>query len=249
MIFKENGNLQWLEFELLADCKNIDHRVFLRHGGVSSGTYGSLNFLGGKGDHPSNVEANFSLIKTLINNNTIITAHQVHGSEVLKVTKPDKFIGDGLTTNIPNLPLLIKHADCQSACFYDPIHQAISMVHCGWRGNVLNMYAETIKAMHSHYGSSPENLLVCISPSLGPERSEFIHYKNEFPESFWQFQYKPNYFDLWALAEWQLKNAGILSNHIQIARESTWASPEKFFSYRRCKETGSHGSIAFLKSE
>lgn len=249
MIRKESYGVHWLEFELLADLPKIKHAVFLKHGGHSSGAFSSLNLGYYMGDNPVHVKENITKAIRLLNLEFITDAHQLHGRAVNEITPMNlasPHSCDGLMTDHPGIGLKISHADCQAAIFYDPIKHALSNVHCGWRGNVQNIYAETIQSMVKRYGSKPADILVCISPSLGPERSEFIHYKQEFPETFWEFQHKPNYFNLWALSEWQLKNAGILPAHIQIASISTYANPDDYYSYRRSKTTGCHGTIAFL---
>ncbi|MFQ5729954.1 MAG: hypothetical protein ACE5GN_06305, partial [Waddliaceae bacterium] len=46
--------------------------------------------------------------------------------------------------------------------------------------------AEAIGFMQAKYGSLPADLLVGISPSLGPQSAEFINYRQEFPEPFWE---------------------------------------------------------------
>lgn len=144
------------------------------------------------------------------------------------------------------LGLTILHADCQVALFYDPIQHAITVTHCGWRGSVQNIYQESIAAMRSLYGTKAENLLVGISPSLGPSASQFIHYQRELPESFYPFQVKPLYFDFWAISKWQLRECGVLPHHIEIAEICTYSHPEDFFSYRRIKTSGRHATIASL---
>ncbi len=112
---------------------------------------------------------------------------------------------------------MIRHADCQATIFYDPEHNAIANVHCGWRGNVQNIYRATAFEMRKTFSSKPENILVGISPSLGPEKSEFINYRKEFPESFLPYEIKPTYFDLWAISRMQLEASGILPHHIEVA--------------------------------
>lgn len=149
-----------------------------------------------------------------------------------------------------------QHGDVQwlefellASFFYDPIHRAVATVHCGWRGQVCNIYAKVIAAMKKAYGSNPADLHVAISPSLGPQHAEFVHYRVEFPEPFWQFRVGDSHFDLWALAVWQLKQAKILGSHIQVAEICTYANREDCFSYRRGKRTtGAHGTVAVLCS-
>lgn len=246
---KENG-VEWLEYELFADCPKIDHRVFLRHGGFSEGLHGSLN-LGGKGDNPKHIQANFDKVKDILKCQHLVHSNQCHGVAIVVVDQAnllENFTCDGLTTKMLNAPLLIKHADCQAACFYDPVNIAMSMIHCGWRGNVQNIYANAVTLMKKEYGSNPADLLVCVSPSLGPERSEFVNYKTELPIEFLDFRFNENYFDLWAISEWQLLQAGILSHHMQISKLSTWSNSTDYFSFRRSKITGNHGSVAVLKA-
>src|SRR5690606_29333339 len=105
---------------------------------------------------------------------------------------------DGMMTAQEGTGLLIRHADCQAAIFYDPKRRVIANIHCGWRGSVQNIYQKTVTQMEERYGTRARDLFVCIGPSLGPYHAEFIHYKEEIPPSFWAFQVRPNHFDFWA---------------------------------------------------
>ena len=101
--------------------------------------------------------------------------------------------------------------------------------------------------MKKRFGSKSENILVCISPSIGPEKAEFINYKEEFPEKFEKFQVRPNYFDLSQIGEEELISSGILENHIEIMRICTFSNPVDFFSYRRDKICGRHVTVCAVK--
>lgn len=245
----KKDNMEWLEFDLLADIPSIRHAVFLRSGGSSQGCYASLNASYNVGDDPINVASNRKKIQELLNVPTITHTNQVHGCGVDIIESKnscDEKESDSLITSTAGIGLMITHADCQSALFYDPKNHVIANVHAGWRGSVQNIYQHTITAMQKTFHTDPSNLLVCISPSLGPESAEFIHYNNELPEEFWTFQVKPNYFDFWAISENQLINAGILPHHIEIARLNTYSNPTDFFSYRRDKITGRNATCVAL---
>ncbi|MFI5344380.1 MAG: polyphenol oxidase family protein, partial [Chlamydiales bacterium] len=153
---------------------------------------------------------------------------------------------DGLICKTAGISLMMTHADCQIALIYDPIQHIVSNIHCGWRGSVLNIYAEGINMLKTRFGSNPADLLVCISPSLGPDEAEFINYRHELPEEFWPFQVRPTYFDFWSISEYQLQAAGILPHHIEMARLSTYSNSHDFFSYRRDKITGRHATCITL---
>ncbi|MBS0653932.1 MAG: peptidoglycan editing factor PgeF [Verrucomicrobia bacterium] len=247
---KKNG-IEWLEFELLSDIPELVHGVILRHGGVSEGHCSSLNIGGNTGDQWENIQENRKRALDALGIFEAVSSYQVHSDRVVHVmTKnpPDVGEADGLMTQVADLGLLIKHADCQAAIFYDPRNKALANVHAGWRGNVKNIYAKTVDQMKEAFGSSAEDLLVCISPSLGPSRSEFKNYREELPEHFWKFQISPTYFDLWAIARMQLEECGVRSKHIEIASICTYSAPDDFFSYRRDKPTGRNATVAALKS-
>lgn len=245
MIRKEKQGIHWLEFELLADLPYLRHGVFLRHGGHSQGLYTSFNLCPYVGDNLQHVAANLSDAVDIMGVSKFIWGQQHHGKMIADANDANLRC-DGLTTATPKQGLLIHHADCQAAIFVDPVQRAIANVHSGWRGSVQNIYAEAVAYMQRHYQSHPADLLVCISPSLGPQNAEFIHYRQELPEAFWEFQVKPNYFDFWAISTMQLKQCGVLDHHIQIAGISTYAHPEDYYSYRYSKIRGGHGTVVAL---
>lgn len=250
----KSEDLEWLEFDLLADIPHIRHQVFLRHGGYSQSPYKSLNVSYSVGDDPAHVEQNILRIEKQLQQSMpgwkkMITGRGCHGKHVayIEESSPQEVKDcDGLICSTPGLSLMMTHADCQVALFYDPHQQVIANIHSGWRGNVINIYAEAIEQMRQRFGSNPADLLVCITPSLGPDEAEFIHYSYELPEDFWTFQVRPTYFDLWSIAEYQLQNAGILPHHIEVARLSTYSNSTDYFSYRRDKITGRHATCITL---
>lgn len=234
MLKKNKNDISWLEFELLAEAK-LKHGVFLSE----------LNF----GSHDENtVLKRREHVKSILNIPSLVSGKQCHGKKVSMVFQEgDNPTCDALATSMPNLGLLLCHADCQASIMYDPINHAVANIHSGWRGSVQNIYAETVSFMKNSFGTNPKDLLVAISPSLGPENAEFIHYRTELPEAFWNFQVKPNYFDFWAISRWQLASCGILPHHIQVAEIDTYADQKKFFSYRRDRTTGRNGTVVALQ--
>lgn len=201
-----------------------------------------FHLLQGKG-----VKHGVFLRKGVVDFENRVHLNQVHSKDVVVVTSEvDRFVADGAITKTKEIPIAIKHADCQAAIFYDPVSEVIGVIHAGWRGMVQNIYKETILKLEREFQVKAENLVVCIGPSLEPEFSEFIHYKQEFPEEFWRFQVKPNYFNLWEIAKYQLKEMGVLPQHIEIAGLGTYSHPNDFSSYRRDKTTERNVTIASL---
>jgi polyphenol oxidase len=253
MLRKEYNGVIWFEFELLEEFKNLRHGTFTRHKGVSEGPYASLNVGFSVGDKAECVKINRrKTIEALWQKEDppkLVTASQVHGDRVYNAATLEDYEAqdvDGLISEIPKVALMIKHADCQAAIFYDPMVKAVGCVHSGWKGSTRNIYKKTILEMEKAFGCKRENLLVCIGPSLGPASAEFKNYKNELPESFWDFQIKPYYFDFWKISRWQLEEGGVLPEHIQIAEMDTYSNEKDFFSFRKNTPTGRQSTVAFL---
>lgn len=243
----DNG-IQWFTFDLLSRFPGVKHAIFSRHGGCSEHPYNSLNVHEGVGDALSHVKQNRELIRRTLGLDILAWGNQCHGNSILEVDSywKEPAICDALTTKCLNTGLMVMHADCQAAIIYDPIKHAVANVHSGWRGSVQNIYSRAIAFMIDRYGSRAEDLIVCISPSLGPDSSEFINYKTELPEAFWQYQFKQNYFDFWKISRAQLMESGILGKNIEIAGICTRSNAEDFFSYRRDKQTGRNATVVAL---
>lgn len=249
MKYCDYENIRYLQFDLLQNCPGISHASFLRHGGESQGPFASLNASNEVGDNALFVAENRKKISAALNLPKLLDAVQTHNIELFVHTSADVDIPpcDALITKIPAVGLMIKHADCQATMLYDPIQHVIANVHAGWRGSVKQVYTKTIERLKKEFGCKPENLLVCISPSLGPEKAEFINYKTELPEPFWDFQIKPFHFDFWKISEEELKSARVLPHHIEIAGICTYMESKDFFSYRREKTTGRMASVIGLR--
>ena len=247
----ERGKLEWLEFDLLQEHPSVLHGVFLRHGGTSEGAYKSLNTSDMIGDNPECVKANRELIREQMGVSHITFARQKHGTNIVRITEDNYRSSpeaDGLFTKEPNFGIAMTHADCQAAVFYDPENETIGVVHAGWKGNILNVYAEMVRTLKEEVATKPENLIVCISPSLGPDHAEFKNYKKEFPEDFWSYQIQPNHFNLWDIARKQLTACGVPEKNIEIEEICTYCASKDYYSFRREKMTGRHATVVALKS-
>lgn len=240
----ENQGCSYWQFNLLSNHPEIVHGSFTRYGGYSQGNFASLNTSYEVGDDPKAVTANQTKLRSLFGLQHLLSGKQ-HHSDIVQVieTVHDPILPcDALVTALPNVGLLIKHADCQAALFYDPIKRVIAGAHAGWKGSVQKIFTKTIQTMQARFGTDPKDLLVAISPSLGPDSAEFIHYQKELPQSFWGYQVKPTYFDFWAISKDELQAAGVLPHHIEIASLCTKNDVDSF-SYRREKTTGRLASV------
>jgi len=137
---------------------------------------------------------------------------------------------------------MVKVADCQGILMLDSENRAIGCIHSGWRGSVKNIIGKAIGKMKKEFGTNPKNLLVGISPSLGPCCAEFSNPERELPE-FIRPYLKNRHVDFWKLSLDQCLHAGVPKKNIEIARVCTKCDPG-YFSYRR----GEDGRMAVFIS-
>jgi polyphenol oxidase len=232
----------------------VPHGMFRRHGGISSPPLNSLNLSYGVQDQAENVRENRRRIKKALAIEVMLSARQVHGTQIFcaeHLSQDEEVSGcDALITSQPGVGLLIQQADCQAILLLDPVNSVIAAIHCGWRGNVLNIIASTVSAMSRKYHTDPTQLLAVISPSLGPCCAEFRNFRSEFPEWLHNFKVRDNYFDLQQASRYQLLQAGVDKRHIDIISICTMCGSD-YFSHRRATKkgqptTGRQGSIIML---
>lgn len=249
------GGLSYYHSSLLAAFPQVAHGFFTRRGGVSAGPYDSLNLSFTVGDQPDAVVHNRNLVQQALTLDTLASATQVHGRREAIVTlsppAPDGEIADAdiLITARTAVGLLIKQADCQAVIFYDPVRRVVANVHCGWRGQVQNILAATVRRLQALFASRPGDLYAVIGPGLGPCCAEFRNLQREFPPHLWGYQVRPTYFDLWRLSRDQLTAAGLQPHRIDLISLCTRCRGDDFYSYRRDGITGRQGAIIALKAD
>ena len=241
--------ISWRDYDIFKDRKELFGATFHRHGGSSGGAFTSLNVSNSVGDHPQYVKSNREKIRKASGMWELVFLKQVHGDRIIEITKDnfgEAFVADGMFTMEKGLGLAIAHADCQAALFYDPVKGAIAAVHAGWRGQMQNIYAKTVAFFKERSGSRPSDILVSISPSLGPDHAYFPNYREEFPEEYWSYKKENDHFDLWQLSRMQLVVAGVREKNIEIAGICTFCNSNDYYSFRKEKLTGRNATVIGL---
>lgn len=239
-------------FEKLSQFEALSHEVFTRHGGVSDPPYDSLNVGSGTGDASENVQRNSQIIMGIMGTRDLRSMRQCHGKNILVQRSdmpPTSFVkvnGDAMITDSIKVGLMVKSADCQAIILFDPIKMVIANIHCGWRGNTLNIVAHVVSRMISDFRSKPSQIIAAIGPSLGPCCSEFVTYRDIFPRNFFRFMVRENYFDMWQISRWQLIEAGLNKENIEVAGICTHCRTDLFYSYRAEGTTGRFGTVVML---
>jgi len=231
----------------------LSHAVLTRHGGVSRPPYNSLNTSQASGDRPEDVAKNLRVVVEVIGADHLVSMKQCHGSHV-EIIQDDgveslsrPIYADALITNRKRIAIMVRLADCQGIILFDPVKKVLANVHCGWRGNVLNIIDTTVRRMVSTCGCRARDVMAAVGPSLGPCCAEFRSYEQIFPREFRAFMVGKNTFDLWAISRWQLRNAGLKDRNIEVAGVCTRCRTDLFYSYRGEGVTGRFAMVAMLQ--
>ena len=178
----------------------------------------------------------------------LISVRQVHEADVLVLSEKNGDVNkteslnpveaDAIITDITGLTLLILVADCQPVLLYDFTNKVVANIHSGWRGSVLNIIGKTVDAMAENFGTSPEDVVAGIGPSLGPCCAEFTHYRKEIPNDYWKYKNDLDHFDFWAISRDQLLLKGVKKENIVTGNICTKCNTDTFYSYRKEKTTG-----------
>lgn len=126
---------------------------------------------------------NFKKICTELNldYNNLVNVKQNHTDNIQIITEkinkdePDFNLyenTDGLITSKKNIILSTKNADCILLVFYDPIKKVIANIHSGWRGTLQRISVKAVEKMQKQYGCNPEDIICCMSPSIGKDHFE-----------------------------------------------------------------------------
>jgi polyphenol oxidase len=188
----------------------------------------------------------------------LITAKQIHGNNVEYVSSENLACGaldfassiadtDGFITDQPGVPIAILTADCLSVFIYDPKHQAIAVLHAGWRSTEKNIAEQGVRAMQNKFGSRPDDLLVGFGPSIRVCCFEVEQdFKSNFPFGLVKRDGRV-FMDIALINRRQLEAGGVKPENIFDPQLCTF-SDANFFSFRKeAKAAGRMVSVMMLK--
>ena len=170
----------WFQFRIFKQFDGlITHGVFARKGGVSQPPFATLNAGPTVADDPAALMENYARIRaTLPGHPRLFSGIPGHGTEMLEVTQaylddqqtPAIILRkdlDGLLTSMRGIGLFWAVADCATMLMVDPLHQAIAIIHAGWRGTSQAIAVKAIHRMEDIYGTRPADLYIGVGPTIG----------------------------------------------------------------------------------
>jgi hypothetical protein len=168
--------LQVFRARNLSEIPWLVHGFSTRQGGVST-CYGgkSLNLGATPDDAKTNIERNRALFLKAAGAVDedgevwpLLQVKQIHSAIVHRVsgTTDESLTGDGMLTNVPQLLLAIKTADCVPVLVADVKRRVVGAFHAGWRGTVARIVEKGVGEMRRQFGSNPRDLRAAIGPCV-----------------------------------------------------------------------------------
>ena len=184
--------------------------------------------------------------------------HQVHGTTTRIID--EAFISknpleqvlaldgvDALSTNLSDVFVCVKTADCIPVLLWDDHTHVVSAVHAGWKGTQKRIVEANIDLLKATYGTQAENLHAIIGPGIGPESFEVgdevydLFAQAGFPMEKLARRYPDSrnpqaekwHIDLWACNRLQLIEKGVNPENIHVSGIDTYTNYDRFFSARR----------------
>lgn len=244
-----------LQFSLFAKEPNVVHFSTTRVGGVSDGTFSSLNLGNFSDDNPLNIVENRTILARMFYKSPeeFIIPHQTHGCQVLliddafleltKAQKAEILYGvDATVTHKKDIFICVTTADCVPILLFDRKNDVVAAIHAGWRGTAQRIVRKTIEKMELCFGSSPANMIVGIGPSISMHHCEvgkdveFAFIEEGFDLAGTSFRKKPSgkiHLDLREINRKELIGLGISEKNIETSELCTFEKEEWFFSARR----------------
>ena len=155
------------------------------------------------------------LAESGLGNYPLVTAEQVHGKEITRVTEAVTSpipLADGLITCTRGLTLGISVADCAPVWIVARDGSAGALVHSGKKGTELGIVPDAIAKLLNVTGLDPRDLRMVIGPCIRPPC-----YEVDFATSIQE----------------QGRACGVLEIH--DGEVCTSCHPELYYSYRREK--------------
>ncbi|MFV0626225.1 MAG: peptidoglycan editing factor PgeF [Alphaproteobacteria bacterium] len=216
------------------------HAFFGSNGGVSTGTYTSLNTNDFSLDDKNNVSKNYQIIGEHLGLSKENLCLQRQGvSNIANYVTETGFYqttGDGLVTDKKNVILCLRTADCAPVLLADWENGIVGAAHAGWRGALRGVIENTINLMIEK-GAKIENISAAVGPCLleksfdagqdmvdqfAEKNADFVKYFKPFQD---KFKFDSKSFILDVLKKYPLKST-------TFSDIDTYTD-KNYFSYRR----------------
>ncbi len=184
----------------------------------------------------------FCRLRSRLAINKLIFARQSHGVDGLIIdsatsasVRPWACEADYIITTMPGIGIGILTADCLPIILYDPVKNAVGIVHAGWRGTVNSIVVKAVQAMGEQFECLPSTIQCIYGPAARPccytVGDELIQSLPAHKPGLSIHKGKP-VFDLIGYNTELLREIGV-KNFIDTLYVTCTICDDRFFSHRR----------------
>jgi YfiH family protein len=231
---------------------------------------GGLNLGMKSGDDLAAVAANRARLLKLAGVSEAAWLEQIHGAGIVRAEDvlaqahangtPTR--ADASVTDRPGTVCVVMVADCMPVLFCDEAGRAVGAAHAGWRGLAAGIVEQTAQRVAELAGVEAGALHAYLGPSIGPDafevgadvRDAFMNgvgaaQRDATANAFVEHPRNPGKYlaDLPALARLRLQRLGV--TRIVGGDLCTVSQRERFYSYRRDRETGRMAALIWLDDQ
>ena len=248
MSVNSGSALPGLEHAIMADWPapaNVRALMTTRAGGVSAAPFASLNLGDHVGDDAAAVAQNRAIVRAALPGEPKWLT-QVHGTNVARTGGCS---ADASISRMVGEVSVIMTADCLPVLFCDRAGSVVAAAHAGWRGLCDGILESTVEAMAVPAGE----LLVWLGAAIGPTqfevgtevRAAFMAKDENAAAAFVPVGMPGKWLaDIYLLARQRLAAAGVTA--VYGGGLCTVSDAERFFSFRRDKQTGRMAALIWL---
>jgi YfiH family protein len=222
-----------------------------RQGGVSVTPFDSFNPATHVGDTPSAVAENRRRLRALLPAEPL-WLNQVHGIAVARQGCAGVPEADASVATQANQVCVVLTADCLPVLFCDRAGTVVAAAHAGWRGLAAGVLEAALEGMQV----PPGEVLVWLGAAIGPQafevgpevREAFV---SQQPKAASAFVTSPSSSapdrynaDIYRLARIRLAALGVTA--VYGGGLCTVNDSQRFYSYRRDRQTGRMASLIWL---
>ena len=210
------------------------------------------------GDDLLNVEKNHLLLSNELLYDRALLVHmkQIHSDLVHIVSGEDDFFNpptcDAIITDKTDIPLMVMVADCAPLLFYDDAQKVIAVAHAGRAGAFKNIVKNVVACFVDEYKSKAEDIMVSIGANIGAccyEVGEEIFDEASSLGLAYSIKKRDGsyYLDINKILKKELLECGVKEENIEIMGECSCCNTNRYFSYRKERETGRFAGVLMMK--
>lgn len=156
---------------------------------------------------------------------------------------------DGLITNSSEVTLFHYAADCAICFLVDPVKKVCGCLHASWKGTLLGIIEAEVRGFQATYGSSVEDIIAVLMPSIGVNAFEVgVDCAEQFVQAGYSdfvdyTSYEKPHVNLPKVNHRILLNCGLKTENVHVIDDlCTYRDEKLFHSFRRgpINEMGMH---------